>query len=94
MDAEERDGKVCIRAEDSMRGQDSPVDAGVVLVAVGRVAVTSSLRLENNCGVRCFGDAALGPMLTPKAEEEGIAAVVYIKTSHDLLSYHAISSVV
>ena len=85
-----------------------------MLVAVGRVPVTSGLGLDkigvevdprgrividdqyntSVQGVKCIGDVTFGPMLAHKAEEEGIAAVEYIKTGHGHVNYHAIPSVV
>ena len=44
--------------------------------------------------VKCIGDVTFGPMLAHKAEEEGIAAVEYIKRGHGHVNYHAIPSVV
>lgn len=43
--------------------------------------------------IQCIGDATFGPMLAHKAEEEGIAAVEYIKTGHGHVNYGNIPSV-
>jgi len=45
-------------------------------------------------GIKCVGDVTFGPMLAHKAEEEGIAAVEYIKSGHGHVNYNAIPSVV
>jgi len=45
-------------------------------------------------GIKCIGDVTFGPMLAHKAEEEGIAAVEYIKSGHGHVNYNAIPSVV
>ncbi|CCM06592.1 uncharacterized protein FIBRA_08870 [Fibroporia radiculosa] len=114
LSAEKRDGKVHVKTEAAKGGQETTLDADVVLVSVGRVPVTQGLGLENigvevdskgrividdqfNTsvqGVKCIGDVTFGPMLAHKAEEEGIAAVEYIKTGHGHVNYHAIPSVV
>ena len=44
--------------------------------------------------IKCIGDVTFGPMLAHKAEEEGIAAVEYIKSGHGHVNYAAIPSVV
>jgi dihydrolipoamide dehydrogenase len=44
--------------------------------------------------IKCIGDVTFGPMLAHKAEEEGIAAVEYIKAGHGHVNYNAIPSVV
>ena len=45
-------------------------------------------------GIKCIGDVTFGPMLAHKAEEEGIAAVEYLKSGHGHVNYNAIPSVV
>jgi len=45
-------------------------------------------------GIKCIGDVTFGPMLAHKAEEEGIAAVEYLKSGHGHVNYGAIPSVV
>ena len=45
-------------------------------------------------GIKCIGDVTFGPMLAHKAEEEGIAAVEYIKSGHGHVNYNTIPSVV
>jgi len=44
--------------------------------------------------IKCIGDVTFGPMLAHKAEEEGIAAVEYLKSGHGHVNYSAIPSVV
>ncbi|KAF8559474.1 dihydrolipoyl dehydrogenase [Imleria badia] len=44
--------------------------------------------------IKCIGDVTFGPMLAHKAEEEGIAAVEYIKSGHGHVNYNGIPSVV
>jgi len=43
--------------------------------------------------IRCIGDVTFGPMLAHKAEEEGVAAVEYIKKGFGHVNYGAIPSV-
>lgn len=45
-------------------------------------------------GIKCIGDVTFGPMLAHKAEEEGIAAIEFIKAGHGHVNYAAIPSVV
>ncbi|KAG9317028.1 hypothetical protein JVU11DRAFT_1210 [Chiua virens] len=44
--------------------------------------------------IKCIGDVTFGPMLAHKAEEEGIAAVEYLKSGHGHVNYNGIPSVV
>lgn len=77
-----------------------PVTTGLNLEAIGvevdkkgRVVVDDEF--NTSCkGVRCIGDATFGPMLAHKAEEEGIAAVEFIKNGFGHVNYDAIPSVV
>lgn len=43
--------------------------------------------------IQCIGDVTFGPMLAHKAEEEGIAAVEFIKNGHGHVNYANIPSV-
>ena len=43
--------------------------------------------------IRCIGDCTFGPMLAHKAEEEGVAAVEWIKKGYGHVNYNAIPSV-
>lgn len=77
-----------------------PVTSGLNLEGVGietdnkgRVVVDSQFNTSVK-GVRCIGDATFGPMLAHKAEEEGVAAVEYIKHGHGHVNYEAIPAVV
>jgi len=45
-------------------------------------------------GIKCIGDVTFGPMLAHKAEEEGIAAVEFLKSGHGHVNYNAIPSVI
>jgi dihydrolipoamide dehydrogenase len=67
--------------------------AGVKLDEKGRVIIDSQFNTSSP-NVKCIGDATFGPMLAHKAEEEGIAAVEYVKTGHGHVNYGAIPSVV
>lgn len=75
-----------------------PVTRGLNLEAVGietdnkgRIVVDSQFNTSVQ-GVKCIGDATFGPMLAHKAEEEGVAAVEYIKHGHGHVNYDAIPS--
>jgi dihydrolipoamide dehydrogenase len=59
----------------------------------GRIVIDSQFTTSNP-NIKCIGDVTFGPMLAHKAEEEGIAAVEYIKTGHGHVNYNAIPSVV
>jgi dihydrolipoamide dehydrogenase len=59
----------------------------------GRIVIDDQFNTSVK-NVKCIGDVTFGPMLAHKAEEEGIAAVEYIKTGHGHVNYHAIPSVV
>ena len=66
---------------------------GVEVDAKGRIVIDDQFNTSVS-GIKCIGDVTFGPMLAHKAEEEGIAAVEYIKTGHGHVNYHAIPSVV
>lgn len=66
---------------------------GVEIDPKGRIVIDDQFNTSVS-GVKCIGDVTFGPMLAHKAEEEGIAAVEYIKTGHGHVNYHAIPSVV
>lgn len=66
---------------------------GVEVDPRGRIVIDDQYNTSVQ-GVKCIGDVTFGPMLAHKAEEEGIAAVEYIKTGHGHVNYHAIPSVV
>jgi dihydrolipoamide dehydrogenase len=59
----------------------------------GRIIIDSQYRTSYH-HIRCIGDVTFGPMLAHKAEEEGIAAVEYIKSGHGHVNYNAIPSVI
>ncbi|KAF9045760.1 dihydrolipoyl dehydrogenase [Hymenopellis radicata] len=59
----------------------------------GRVIIDDQFNTSVS-NIKCIGDVTFGPMLAHKAEEEGIAAVEYIKTGHGHVNYNAIPSVV
>lgn len=77
-----------------------PVTTGLNLEAVGveldqkgRIVVDDEY--NTTCkGVKCIGDVTFGPMLAHKAEEEGIAAVEFIKNGYGHVNYDVIPSVV
>lgn len=58
----------------------------------GRVVIDQEYRTKLP-HIRTIGDATFGAMLAHKAEEEGIAAVEYIKHGHGHVNYGAIPSV-
>ncbi|TFK64527.1 dihydrolipoamide dehydrogenase [Pluteus cervinus] len=67
--------------------------AGVELDNKGRIIIDDQFTTSVK-NIRCIGDVTFGPMLAHKAEEEGIAAVEYIKEGHGHVNYNAIPSVV
>lgn len=66
---------------------------GVEVDAKGRIVIDDQFNTSVS-GIKCIGDVTFGPMLAHKAEEEGIAAVEYIKSGHGHVNYQAIPSVV
>ncbi|KAI0755749.1 hypothetical protein C8Q74DRAFT_1391797 [Fomes fomentarius] len=91
----------------SAEKKDGKLESNVVHVSVGRRPYTQGLNLDNKGrividdqfntsvkGVKCIGDVTFGPMLTHKAEEEGIAAVEYVFKGHGHINYHAIPAIV
>ncbi|KAH8831415.1 dihydrolipoamide dehydrogenase [Flagelloscypha sp. PMI_526] len=67
--------------------------AGVEVDNRGRVVINDQFTTSTS-HIRCIGDVTFGPMLAHKAEEEGIAAVEYIKHGHGHVNYAAIPSVI
>ncbi|KAI5834011.1 dihydrolipoyl dehydrogenase [Schizophyllum commune Tattone D] len=59
----------------------------------GRIVIDSQFNTSVP-NIKCIGDVTFGPMLAHKAEEEGIAAVEYIKAGHGHVDYAAIPAVV
>jgi len=66
---------------------------GVEVDNRGRIVIDDQFNTSIS-GIKCIGDVTFGPMLAHKAEEEGIAAVEYIKSGHGHVNYNAIPSVV
>ncbi|KAI0920118.1 D-lactate ferricytochrome c oxidoreductase [Taiwanofungus camphoratus] len=66
---------------------------GVEMDPKGRIIIDDQFNTSVQ-NVKCIGDVTFGPMLAHKAEEEGIAAVEYIKAGHGHVNYNAIPSVV
>ncbi|KAF8154415.1 dihydrolipoamide dehydrogenase [Crassisporium funariophilum] len=66
---------------------------GVELDNKGRIVIDSQYTTSVP-SIKCIGDVTFGPMLAHKAEEEGIAAVEFIKTGHGHVNYAAVPSVV
>ena len=58
----------------------------------GRIVIDQEYRTKIP-HIRVIGDCTFGPMLAHKAEEEGIAAVEYIKKGFGHVNYNAIPSV-
>ncbi|KAJ3237886.1 dihydrolipoamide dehydrogenase precursor [Chytriomyces hyalinus] len=74
--------------------QNLGLDAvGVKVDGKGRVITDAEFK-TNVASIRAIGDVIAGPMLAHKSEEEGIAAVEYIKTGHGHVNYNAIPSVI
>ncbi|KIM38553.1 hypothetical protein M413DRAFT_447777 [Hebeloma cylindrosporum] len=67
--------------------------AGVEMDNKGRIIIDDQYTTSQK-NIKCIGDVTFGPMLAHKAEEEGIAAVEFIKTGHGHVNYNAIPSVV
>ncbi|KAG6827227.1 D-lactate ferricytochrome c oxidoreductase [Tricholoma furcatifolium] len=67
--------------------------AGVELDNRGRIIIDDQFTTSQK-HIKCIGDVTFGPMLAHKAEEEGIAAVEYIKSGHGHVNYNVIPSVV
>lgn len=77
-----------------------PYTEGLNLEAVGvekdnkgRIVIDDQFNTSVK-NIKCIGDVTFGPMLAHKAEEEGIAAVEYIKAGHGHVNYNGIPSVV
>ncbi|KAJ6504793.1 FAD/NAD-linked reductase [Mycena vitilis] len=66
---------------------------GVEMDNKGRIVIDDQFNTSVK-NIKCIGDVTFGPMLAHKAEEEGIAAVEYIKSGHGHVNYNAIPSVV
>ncbi|THH26367.1 hypothetical protein EUX98_g7814 [Antrodiella citrinella] len=66
---------------------------GVEVDNKGRIIIDDQFTTSVS-NIKCIGDVTFGPMLAHKAEEEGIAAVEYIKSGHGHVNYAAIPSVV
>ena len=66
---------------------------GVELDSKGRIVIDDQFNTSVK-NIKCIGDVTFGPMLAHKAEEEGIAAVEFIKSGHGHVNYNAIPSVV
>ncbi|KAG5731584.1 hypothetical protein E4T56_gene3783 [Termitomyces sp. T112] len=67
--------------------------AGVELDNRGRIIIDSQFTTSVK-HIKCIGDVTFGPMLAHKAEEEGIAAVEYLKKGHGHVNYSVIPSVI
>lgn len=65
---------------------------GVDVDEKGRVVIDQEYRTKFP-HIRVIGDVTFGPMLAHKAEEEGVAAVEFIKKGHGHVNYGAIPSV-
>ncbi|KAL0958993.1 hypothetical protein HGRIS_014307 [Hohenbuehelia grisea] len=66
---------------------------GVEIDNKGRIVIDDQFNTSVK-NIKCIGDVTFGPMLAHKAEEEGIAAVEYVKSGHGHVNYAAIPSVV
>ncbi|KAJ7814644.1 dihydrolipoyl dehydrogenase [Mycena leptocephala] len=66
---------------------------GVEMDNKGRIVIDDQFNTSVK-NIKCIGDVTFGPMLAHKAEEEGIAAVEFLKTGHGHVNYNAIPSVV
>lgn len=77
-----------------------PVTSGLNLEKIGvekdergRIIVDGQYN-TSVANIKCIGDATFGPMLAHKAEEEGVAAVEFLKVGHGHVNYDAIPAVV
>ncbi|CAG8600237.1 2211_t:CDS:2 [Funneliformis caledonium] len=68
-------------------------NVGIEVDERGRVKIDSQFRTDKP-HIRCIGDVTYGAMLAHKAEEEGIAAVEFIKAGYGHVNYDAIPSVI
>ncbi|KAF9233074.1 hypothetical protein BU15DRAFT_66909 [Melanogaster broomeanus] len=59
----------------------------------GRIVIDDQFNISVK-NIKCIGDVTFAPMFAHKAEEEGIAAVEYLKTGHGHVNCNAIPSVV
>jgi dihydrolipoamide dehydrogenase len=66
---------------------------GVEVDGKGRIVIDDQFNTSVK-NIKCIGDVTFGPMLAHKAEEEGIAAVEFMKVGHGHVNYDAIPSVV
>lgn len=67
-------------------------NVGVELDGKGRIKVDDQFR-TNVPSIRAIGDVVAGPMLAHKAEEEGVAAVEFMKSGYGHVNYNVIPSV-
>ncbi|KAF9044165.1 dihydrolipoyl dehydrogenase [Panaeolus papilionaceus] len=67
--------------------------AGIEVDDKGRIVIDDQFTTSQK-NIKCIGDVTFGPMLAHKAEEEGIAAVEFLKAGHGHVNYAAIPSVV
>lgn len=67
-------------------------NAGLEADEKGRLVIDQEYRTKA-AHIRVIGDCTFGPMLAHKAEEEGVAAVEYIKKGYGHVNYGAIPSV-
>ncbi|VVT50312.1 uncharacterized protein SAPINGB_P002700 [Magnusiomyces paraingens] len=65
---------------------------GIDVDEKGRLVIDQEYRTKHP-HIRVIGDVTFGPMLAHKAEEEGVAAVEFIKKGHGHVNYGAIPSV-
>jgi dihydrolipoamide dehydrogenase len=67
-------------------------NVGLEVDEKGRMVIDQEYRTKSS-HIRVIGDCTFGPMLAHKAEEEGIAAIEYIKKGYGHVNYGAIPSV-
>jgi dihydrolipoamide dehydrogenase len=101
---------VTLTVEPAKGGEAEQLTADIVLLAIGRRAVTNGVgdvelddrgRVKTNAhyatniaGIYAIGDAIAGPMLAHKAEDEGVAVAELIAGQAGHVNYEAIPSVV
>jgi dihydrolipoamide dehydrogenase len=67
-------------------------NVGLEVDEKGRMVIDQEYRTKSP-HIRVIGDCTFGPMLAHKAEEEGVAAIEYIKKGYGHVNYGAIPSV-
>ncbi|KAL6621214.1 hypothetical protein ACP70R_033646 [Stipagrostis hirtigluma subsp. patula] len=83
---------VKLTLEPAAGGEQSILEADIVLVSAGRTPYTAGLGLD--AIFYAIGDAIPGPMLAHKAEEDGVACVEFIAGKEGHVDYDTVPGVV